>query len=205
MVSSKEESHNIQTLITEKPLWRPLLHMEIKQHHLLIDTLFGTCRQTLGSDFEGYRNHCLRVYYFCCALTRNKPENDDKIAIAAFFHDIGIWTDDTFDYISPSQLLAREYLEKTDRTAWIPEIEAMIGEHHKLTPCKAQQFLLVEPFRKADWIDISRGMLRHRLPDDFVLDVFDAFPNEGFHKKLLLLAKARLKTHPFSPLPMMKL
>ncbi|NTV92099.1 MAG: HD domain-containing protein [Chlorobiaceae bacterium] len=179
--------------------------MEIKHNHPIFEEQFLTYRQSLGSDFDGYRNHCYRVYNFCCALTRNKPENDDKIVIAAMFHDLGIWTENTFDYLQPSQLLARRYLEKTDRSTWIPEIEAMISEHHKLTPYKAQPSLLIEPFRKADWIDVSRGMLRHRLPDDFVLDVFDAFPNEGFHKKLLLLAKARIKTHPFNPLPMMKL
>jgi hypothetical protein len=34
----------------------------------------------------------------------------EKIAIAGVFHDLGIWTNKTFDYIAPSVVLAREYL-----------------------------------------------------------------------------------------------
>ena len=74
----------------------------------------------------------------------------------------------------------------------------------KITRYRADASSLVEPFRKADWIDVSGGMLRFRLPDDFVTDVLEAFPNAGFHKKLVTLSVDRLKTHPFSPLPMMK-
>jgi len=41
---------------------------------------------------------------------------------------------------------------------WIPEIEAMIVDHHKVTPSRANQQWLVESFRRADWIDVSRGL-----------------------------------------------
>jgi len=171
---------------------------------LLLDELFAPYRQMLGVDYDGYRNHCLRVFNFCCVLA-GKNADAEKIAIAAFFHDIGIWSDNTVDYIRPSQVLARRYLEKTNRAAWGDEIEAMIGEHHKVSTYKLNSSWLVEPFRKADWIDLSAGLLRCRLPDDFVTNVILAFPNAGFHKKLLALSVERLKSHPFNPLPMMKL
>ena len=80
----------------------------------------------------------------------------------------------------------------------------MIGEHHKFTRYRNNPSWLVEPFRKADWIDLSGGLLRYRLPDDFVADVLDAFPNAGFHAMLAKLTIKRLKSHPLSPLPMMK-
>ena len=80
----------------------------------------------------------------------------------------------------------------------------MIAEHHKLTRYRAHRLWVVEVLRKAGRIDLSGGLLRYRLPDDFVADVLDAFPNAGFHKKLLALSIVRLKSHPFSPLPMMK-
>jgi hypothetical protein len=35
------------------------------------------------------------------------------------------------------------------------EIERMIADHHKITPSRANQDLLVEPFRQADWIDVT--------------------------------------------------
>jgi hypothetical protein len=174
-------------------------------HSILLDDVLAAYQQLLGADYDAYRNHCMRVFNFCCALVDESTAAEGKIAIAAVFHDLGIWTESTFDYLLPSQLLARRYLEKSNKASWCNEIEAMINEHHKFTRYRPNPSWLVEPFRKADWIDISGGMLRFHLPDDFVSDVLDAFPNAGFHKKLVALTLERLKTHPFSPLPMMKL
>jgi hypothetical protein len=53
-----------------------------------------------------------------------------EIAVAAVFHDLGIWTNKTFDYLAPSIALAREYVAAKGRADWIVEIEAMIEEHH---------------------------------------------------------------------------
>ena len=178
--------------------------MNVVHKSILLDELFTRYQPLLAADYEAYKNHCLRVLNFCRVLA-GEGANADKIALATFFHDIGIWSDNTFDYLIPSQLLARKYLEETGRVAWIDEIDAMIGEHHKLRRYEANPSWLVEPFRKADWIDMTGGLLRCRLPDDFVTDVIYAFPNAGFHKKLIALSLDRLKTHPFNPLPMMKL
>ncbi|MEI6639954.1 MAG: HD domain-containing protein [Chlorobium sp.] len=178
--------------------------MEVMTTYALLDDLLLGYKELLGGDYDSYRNHCMRVFNFCRAFAGDSADAANKIALAALFHDLGIWSDITFDYIVPSQLLARRYLEKCGRVDWIDEIEAMIGEHHKLTRYRVNPLWLVESFRKADWIDISGGMLRFRLPDDYVTDVLEAFPNEGFHKKLAQLSVDRLKTHPFSPLPMVK-
>jgi hypothetical protein len=173
--------------------------------HRLLDELFEARKSVLGVDYDAYRNHCLRVFNFASAFADERIENPDKIAIAAFFHDFGIWAEGTFDYLSPSQKLAALYLREKGLDAWCDEIKEMIGWHHKITPYKRNPAWLVEPFRKADWIDISGGMLRFRLQDGFVTDVMDAFPNDGFHNMLMKLQVARVKTHPFNPLPMMRL
>lgn len=81
----------------------------------------------------------------------------------------------------------------------------MIDHHHKLLPYNAHSEWLVEPFRKADWVDVSKGILKHGLPPAFVAELLGTFPNAGFHKRLVALSVERLRTHPFSPLPMMKL
>ena len=47
----------------------------------------------------------------------------EKIAVAAVFHDLGIWTNHTFDYIAPSVALAREHLSACAQADWISEIE----------------------------------------------------------------------------------
>ena len=44
-------------------------------------------------------------------LAGNGANSDSKIAVAAVFHDIGIWSNKTFDYLEPSVALAREYLK----------------------------------------------------------------------------------------------
>ncbi|MCF8382473.1 MAG: HD domain-containing protein [Chlorobium sp.] len=172
------------------------------------DELMALWRDALGEDYEAYRNHCLRVFNFCFALAGSRPELEQKIAVAAVFHDLGIWTAHTFDYLVPSGKLALDYLERIGKNEWQEEIAAMIAEHHKLTKVKQNPqntSWLVEPFRKADWIDMSAGLIKFRLPDDFVAEVLDAYPNAGFHKKLLVLALERLRSHPLSPLPMVKL
>ncbi|MEI7934638.1 MAG: HD domain-containing protein [Chlorobiaceae bacterium] len=179
--------------------------MNVLPESALLDDVLAAYQQVLTVDYDAYRNHCMRVFNFCLALAGDSADAEHKIAIAAPFHDLGIWTDNTFDYILPSQQLARDYLEKRGLEEWFDEINTMIGEHHKITRYRTTSSSLVEPFRKADWIDVSGGLLRFRLPDDFVTDVLEAFPNAGFHKKLVTLSVERLKTHPFSPLPMMKL
>ncbi len=170
----------------------------------LLDELLEGYRQPLADDYDAYRNHCMRVFNFCTALAGESGATENKIIIAAVFHDLGIWTEKTFDYLQPSQLLARRYLEESFNASWCKEIEAMIGEHHKLTRYQANPSWLVEAFRKADRIDLSGGLLRYRLKDDFVSDVLDAFPNAGFHALLAQLMLKRLKSHPLSPLPMVK-
>ena len=171
----------------------------------LLDELVASYCDELGENYEAYGNHCRRVFNFCFALAGGDRNAEDKIAVAAAFHDLGIWTDGTFDYLAPSQRLARGFLAETGRSAWQEEIAAMIGEHHKLTPYVLNPSWLVEPFRKADLLDLSGGLVRFRLPDDFVVEVFETYPRAGFHKMLLSFARQRFRSHPFSPLPMLKL
>jgi len=173
----------------------------------------------LGHDLIAYRNHVYRVANLCLAIVGDKPVELEKIAVAAVFHDLGIWTNHTFDYIAPSVVLAREHLAARGMAGWIPEIEAMIVDHHKVTPCRASSHPsatargalsgvegqpLVESFRRADWIDVSRGLRRFGLPGTFIAAVAATWPNEGFHRRLVILTIDRFWKHPFTPLPMVK-
>ncbi|PIX87829.1 MAG: phosphohydrolase [Nitrospirae bacterium CG_4_10_14_3_um_filter_44_29] len=179
--------------------------MSICDHAPILDAILESWRTPLGKDYTSYRNHCYRVLNFSLAFCGESTETISKVSIAVAFHDLGIWANNTYDYLGPSKQLAREYLSKTDQVAWNDEIEAMIEQHHKLGKYKANPNWLVESFRKADWIDVSRGKLKFGLPSAFVVEIISMFPNAGFHKRLIALTKERLKTHPFSPLPMMRL
>lgn len=169
-----------------------------------LDALLDTHAAVLGRDFTGYRNHTYRVANLCVALSSNDPQQVEKIAIAAALHDMGIWTDGTFDYLAPSVRLAKTYLAGIDRGDWIPEVTAMILQHHKITPSRDRPDWLVEPFRRADWADVSTGVLTFGLPRPFLRGLYAAWPSAGFHKRLLVLEARHLAAHPLNPLPMMR-
>jgi len=61
------------------------------------------------------------------------------------------------------------------------------------------------PFRRADWIDVSRGLLTFGLPRARLVHIFSTWPDAGFHRRLAQLAGRRLLTHPWNPLPMFRL
>jgi hypothetical protein len=168
-----------------------------------LDELLNAHVAFLGADHAAYRNHAYRVANLCLAETSGGFETTEKVAIAAAFHDLGIWTERTFDYLPPSVERARAYLVRAGRTEWTSEISAMIREHHKLSAHRSGG--LVEAFRRADWVDVTRGLRQFSLPRDLVREVFSTWPNAGFHRRLVALELERLRTHPLSPLPMVRL
>ena len=87
----------------------------------------------------------------------------------------------------------------------MPEVTAMIQEHHKLTAYRGDPAWLVEPFRRADLVDVSRGVVRYGLARATLSEIFARWPSAGFHARLLRLSLGRLRTHPWSPLPMVRL
>jgi HD domain len=170
-----------------------------------LDELLRAHAAELGKDFTAYRNHTYRVVNLCVALSSDHPEQLEKMAIAAAFHDLGIWTDGTFDYLQPSVRLASAHLAQAGRAEWTPEITEMILEHHKISAYRGNPDWLVEPFRRADWIDVSRGLRAFGLSRSLLREIFSAWPSAGFHKRLVQLELKRLRTHPWSPLPMFRL
>src|SRR5262249_20796312 len=146
----------------------------------------------LGDDLIGYRNHVYRVVNLCLAIVGDSRVELEKIAVAAVFHDLGIWTNHTFDYIAPSAALAREHLAARGMADWIPEIQAMIVDHHKITSARPSPHpstiarggvegqSLVESFRRADWIDVTRGLRRFGLRRTCVAAVAATWPSAGF-------------------------
>ena len=169
-----------------------------------IDDVLDGHAAVLGNDFVGYRNHVYRVVNLCVAMGGGRGELE-KIATAAVFHDLGIWTDRTFDYIAPSIALAREYLVARGREDWITDISTMIADHHKITRSMANPDSLVERFRQADWIDVTGGLRRFGIPRPFVARLFATWPDAGFHWRLVQLALHRFRSHPPTPLPMVRL
>ncbi|MGD1842684.1 MAG: HD domain-containing protein [Thermonemataceae bacterium] len=170
-----------------------------------ISELLFPYQTTIGKDFTAYQHHVKRVAYLTCHLKQQVSEiEQEKIAITAVFHDLGLWTVPTFDYLSPSIALVNEYLQQQALDTWQEEINSMIDFHHKLTPYKGKFNQLVEPFRKADLIDLSFGVKRFGISTSYLKVLREQFPLEGFQ---VIIAKRFLKhwlSHPLRPLPMVK-
>jgi len=141
--------------------------------------------------------------HFCFYLGKPTEEEQKKLIIAAAFHDIGIWSAGTVDYLPPSIEAAMQYLVTQGLESWCDEVALMIDMHHKLRSYKGS-YPLVELFRKGDLIDFSLGAVKHGVTKEYIGQVKKYFPNEGFHKLLMRLTWSRLKSHPLNPLPMMK-
>ena len=81
----------------------------------------------------------------------------------------------------------------------------MILWHHKITPYRGRADWLVEPFRRADWVDVTRGVLTFGTPRTLVAELYATWPDAGFHRRLLQLELGHLRKHPLNPLPMFRL
>ena len=178
--------------------------MTIEDRIPLLEDILEKWKKEMGKDYAGYKNHVYRMINFCFALNENNAEEREKIIIAGCFHDLGIWSNDTFDYLPPSIVLAKDYLQQNNLAEWIPEIELMIGMHHKLNEYSDKHAPLTETFRKGDLVDFSLGIVKCGLPKAYVKNVRQHFPNAGFHKSLLKLAGRWLCRHPLNPLPVVK-
>ena len=179
--------------------------MDIIESHLIIDELFDEWKSTLGRDYLAYRCHAYRVFNLSCASIRAQGEEKEKLAMAAAFHDIGIWLDHTFDYLGPSVQRATDYLSIHGRVSWSEVISQIINQHHTVFPWHGPQQHLVESFRKADWFDVCLFSLPNNFEPSFLRQVLHAFPRNGFHIRLVQIALQWCCRHPFNPLPMVKL
>src|SRR5262245_60745158 len=100
--------------------------LEIREQHPTIDGVLEAWEERLGADAKAYRNHVYRVFNLGLALVPEAQEREDLIAVASVFHDLGIWSHSTFDYIRPSMRLATAHLGDDDRRTWARPVELMI-------------------------------------------------------------------------------
>ena len=171
---------------------------------LLVDDILASHKEALGPDFLGYRNHVTRVLHFLFAIAPQLRASEEQVLIAATFHDLGIWTARTFDYLAPSSRLAHEYLLAHSLQAHWPEIDVIIQQHNKLRPYRGPFSLSVESFRRADLVDLSLGLFRFGLASRFIRSVRDTFPNAHFHSRLTAFTARHFLRSPLNPLPMVR-
>lgn len=169
----------------------------------LLEEILSERKNAIGADYEGYKNHVYRMINFCFAQKDFSEEERRKIIIAGCFHDIGIWTGNTFDYLSPSIAEAENYLRQNKLENWIAEINSMIELHHKIRKVDEKDST-IEIFRRGDLIDFSLGFVKCGLPNFYIKSVKRKFPNAGFHKCLLKVSSGWFLKHPLNPVPVLK-
>jgi hypothetical protein len=163
----------------------------------------------LADDRVAYTNHVVRVLLIADelhALTKSqdpRPSDRTEFLVTGVFHDLGIWSAGTFDYLTPSIELAGEYLDAQGQSGRFPVVREMIDQHHKVRAA-ADPAEPVELFRRADSIDVALGLRRFGLPMSKYRKILKAYPDRGFHWRLVQLGARRLVEHPTSPLPMFK-
>lgn len=86
--------------------------MIIETNNPLIEEILLEWQSRIGEDYDGYHGHVYRMYNFCLALHNCTEEEKEKVAIAACFHDIGLWSDHSVDYIPPSVVQVKQYLSQ---------------------------------------------------------------------------------------------
>ncbi len=118
------------------------------------------------------------------ALTPDGPDRDDKLAIAAAFHDIAAF--DTLDYLVPSIEAQDAWLQQTGRES-SDELALVVAEHHRLSGYGSTRPFapLVEAVRRADLIDVSQGLIRFGIPSSYVKEVRAAFDASVFFKRVI--------------------
>lgn len=176
--------------------------MDVCTSSPLLDEILRPFGSRIGEDFNGYRHHAYRVLNFCRALSGG--EVPEVLIVAAAFHDVGIWTHRTFDYLEPSAEEARHYLCAHGRGDRVEAAQSVIRTHHALRPCRGAHAAHGEIFRRADLADVSLGTIRFGMPKHFITEVRRAFPDAGFHWRLVQLAGRQFLRTPLTPLPMLR-
>jgi len=166
------------------------------------DKILDHYKSFTGRDFNAYRNHVYRVVNFCFLVDPELTEKHLEILFtAACFHDLGIWANDTLDYLKPSEDLAEKWIAENQTGLTSKQVRSIISFHHKITEHSDS---LVELFRKADWMDVTWGFRNFKISRKQILSLYKTFPDAGFHFRLIQLSFREFFRHPLRPVPIFK-
>lgn len=162
--------------------------------------ILSSYKEELGNDFDRYLGHCQRVLRYMSALGMRGEEKEVASVLVAF-HDLGIWTHNTMDYLEPSVQLAIEYIQSNGLDINPETTRQVIGDHHKIS---VTTHPLAEQLRKADLVDLSMGMIRFGISKEVIQKAKTDFPYLGFHAMITRKVLAHVVRNPLKPFPMLK-
>jgi hypothetical protein len=172
----------------------------IKENQVIEDLLLDW-ENVLGDDYVLYRNHVYRVFNYAMYLNSYQLADETNLATAAVFHDLGIWTHQTLDYLEYSVSDLKEYIEAQQLGVDFDLLSAMIRNHHKMNHFQNK---LVEIFRRSDLIDTSKGYFSYGIHKHNIQLLRENFPNAGFHALVLKKTLKQFFKRPFNLLPFLR-
>ena len=169
-------------------------HFVYSKHFILDGELERLLEYIPPDDFEGYRNHCLRVMSFAKFhmpeyVYEEYPNAMNIVAMALAYHDVGLWTDGELNYLEPSAKRMESYIkaEGVFEEKQIAIAREIIMQHHKFTDYSSSSKAvdaMVNAIRKADWADATVGIIRFGLPASLLEAAYAKVPEAGFHAML---------------------
>lgn len=149
---------------------------------------------------ESFRNHCRRLFELTSLLLDQESiELDRDVAYAiALTHDLGILSerDQGTTFLARSfALFEREMRDEDLHGTSRRVIEECMLYNHRLRPVP-NLGREAEAFRRAVWIEHSRGHRRYGLDREAVRDVFERFPRGDFDRVLLDFFWRTIKSEP---------
>ena len=119
--------------------------VDLLSTHPLVEEILDSHRDHAAGDERGwasYRGHVYRVFNLARAVVPDSDDRDDKLAIAAAFHDIDVFS--SLNYLGPSIRTMDAWLQRTGRDTWAEELAVIVAKHHHLTPYKGRHATLAE-------------------------------------------------------------
>lgn len=133
---------------------------------------------------------------FLLACELRAPFDRELLLCAAWLHDAGLYSASDVAYVSEGRRLIEPLLREH---GWPSERIRRAGDavehHHELVP-QWHRGVEVELLRRADLVDVSRGLVRFGIPRAAIGTVVERAPRDGFVTEVLrrLLARERLST-----------
>lgn len=170
--------------------------------HPIIDEVLETNRAAIGRLHPMWRLHSYRMLNICVNACPQEPV--DKFAVAIAFHDLPAAIDGDLRYLDRAAALARTWLTGHHLTEWVPEVAAMIANHHKIRPYTGPHAQTVDAFRRADWIDASLGHWSGGQDKALVARINRELPVDELRRAIPRIVLPYAIRHPLKPLPMLR-
>jgi len=173
-------------------------HVKAVTEHPIVEAVLERHRDKLGQQMLTYRNHVYRCITYQQLLVGDAIPDFATLAWAT--HDLGIWTAGTFDYLGASADLASLHANEFGIND-VHQARRLITEHHRLRPADDP---MTDTFRRADLVDVSRGLIAREIGRSQVQAVVEQLPYIGFHAFLARGLTSYAVRHPLRPLPMLR-